>query len=107
MDPITAGRIIHYVLANGEHRPAIAVAPSQFTGNESPSLVVFLNGPQDAGLYPVYSYGSVGAVLSGVLPGDVPACVWIPSAPHDEDNKWAYSWHWPERAEISEDTPER
>ena len=52
MDSPRIGRIVHYVLANGEHRPAtiVRVWPGEFGNDEvkdGVNLLVFLDGMND------------------------------------------------------------
>jgi hypothetical protein len=71
MSKPTVGRIVHYVLANGEHRPAIACACGAIPVN----LQVFHDGGNDA----AHSDGE-----------------WVTSRSLDET--WTpRTWHWPER----------
>lgn len=76
MEGLTEGRIVHYVLSNGERRPAIVVkvwSPSMGTAN----LCVFMDGHNDS---------KDGAMTR-----------WVTSAMYSEDPK-PDTWHWIERA---------
>lgn len=77
----TIGRIVHYVLANGEHRPGIIVRTWP-TDDEKVNLQLFVDGSNDCAAEPQANYST------GVI--------WKTSAPHDEEKK-PNSWHWPER----------
>ena len=53
MDGLTEGRIVHYVLTNGAHRPAIVVnarrdvnGPAELAAGYV-NLIVLLDGPED------------------------------------------------------------
>lgn len=46
IDGLTEGRIVHYVLANGEHRPAVIVKVWDKHAGTS-NLVVFMDGQND------------------------------------------------------------
>lgn len=70
--PITIGRIVHFVTKHGKHRPAIIV---EVWNNEVVNLEVFTDMRNDGMLEPV---------------------AWVPSVPHDEE-AGGYTWHWPER----------
>lgn len=73
------GRIVHYVLPNGTHRPAIIV---QAWPDHRVNLQVFLDGNNDVGL---------GSADRGLL--------WVTHVHEGEDDGTAVpnSWHWPER----------
>lgn len=75
MDGLTEGRIVHFVLPNGEHRPAIIVRVwSKETG--CVNLQVFTDSTND-GLDPVE---------------------WRTSVSPSQDGKEPYTWHWIEKA---------
>lgn len=80
MEGVTEGRIVHYVLPDGnhagEHRPAIIVKVWNQTGGYV-NLMVFVDGTND---YPHYS-----------------GPVWATSIGYSED-KEPRTWHWIERA---------
>lgn len=75
MDGLTEGRIVHFVLPNGDHRPAIVVrvwtAPLV-------NLQVFIDGTNDHVPQDTYN-------------------VWQTSIPFNESGKPG-TWHWIERA---------
>lgn len=84
MTGLTEGRMVHYVLANGEHRPAIVVrvwrnlaAPCDGYVN----LQVFTDGSNDH------------SAESDADPG----IMWRTSVCYDED-KPPHTWHWIEQA---------
>lgn len=78
----TVGRIVHYVLTDGQHRPAIVVRAWGEEPHSAPdyadsvNLQVFLDGSND---------GSESGVD------------WETSVRYDETGKTPYTWHWPER----------
>lgn len=71
---LTIGRIVHYVLSDNEHRPAIIVGAY---GNNIVNLQVFTDGDNDS-----QAFGTV----------------WRSSVEQDEEFKEQGTWHWPERA---------
>lgn len=86
MDGLTEGRIVHYVLPNGAHRPAIVVQVwSQTTGTSN--LQVFLDGTNDK------------TSFDGVEnPPDVSkGMMWGLSATYSE-TPTPGTWHWIEKA---------
>lgn len=78
MDGLTEGRIVHFVLENGQHRPAIIV---KVWNKESGyiSLQVFTDGGNDGVQY-----------ASGIY--------WATSINPDEVEKKPRTWHWIEKA---------
>lgn len=54
MEKVSIGRIVHYVLASGEHRPAIVVQvwrdkyPENADDNDGVNVQVFLDGTNDS-----------------------------------------------------------
>ncbi len=86
MKPSVA-RIVHYVLPNGAHRPAIITCvPLISECPDQVNLQVFLDGGND----------------------DVPAnqgTTWVRGARYDETGMVGNSWHWPER--IDNENPSR
>jgi hypothetical protein len=86
---VSIGRIVHYVLADGQHRPAIIVAAFHARAN----LTVFIDQMND------YNPGSMNMNTnlmpsgSAFLAGGTLA---VGSAHQDEETKAAGTWHWPE-----------
>lgn len=88
MDGFTKARIVHFVLPNGVHRPAIIVedwehlkgSPSHCEGYAN--LQVFTDGSNDVEV--------LGAVANSGI-------VWMTSKCFSE-GKEPGTWHWPERA---------
>lgn len=77
MEGLTEGRIVHYVLENGQHRPAIVVR--KWGGDTGcVQLQVFTDQTND-----------------GFKEGE--NVVWRTSVVYSEEPK-PYTWHWPERA---------
>lgn len=89
---VTVGRIVHYVMPNGEHRPAIVVRVwgDGHSGAQRVQLQVFTDGSNDvhtpAGEHPEF--------VSGIY--------WATSVLHQEPTEEVpdpeRTWHWPERA---------
>ena len=82
MEGLTEGRIVHFVLAEGEHRPAIVV--KRWSENCA-NLQVFVDGTNDA-RFDV----PLEALKTGVM--------WATSVVHDPEGKQVRSMHFPERA---------
>jgi hypothetical protein len=87
MDGLVEGRIVHFVMPSGEHRPAIIVrvwrdlsgAPEGYS-----NLVVFVDGANDL------HYASRPDVPDQVT-------LWETSI-HYSENKEPRTWHWIEKA---------
>jgi hypothetical protein len=75
VEGLAVGRIVHFVLENGEHRPGIVVRIWPGSSNGSCQLQVFTDSTND----------------------DLDSVVWRTSVPYSEEPK-SYTWHWPERA---------
>lgn len=92
MEGLTEGRFVHFVLPNGEHRPALVVRVwNKDTGYIN--LQVFTDGSNDLPAYESHDYDGLGireAVRSGI--------VWQTSIYPDEADKKPHTWHWIERA---------
>lgn len=90
MNGITEGRIVHYVLPNGEHRPAIMVKTDLGDWgypSDTVQLQVFLDGTNDQ------------IDNKSIRPEDATrGLMWATSVVHDEETKEPYTWHWIERA---------
>lgn len=91
MDGLTEGCIVHYVMENGEHRPAIIV--NNWDGKLScpcegyVNLIVFTDGSND-----------ITAMANDAEEEDVKhGTVWITSVCYKED-KQPHTWHWIEKA---------
>ena len=91
MDGLTEGRMVHYVMANGEHRPAIVVrnwekqlsCPCEGYVN----LQVFTDGSND-----------LDAMSNDAESEDVKRGIcWITSVCYNE-NGIPHTWHWIEKA---------
>jgi hypothetical protein len=94
MDKVSIGRIVHYVLATGEHRPAIIVRvwPGEYGNDEVKdgiNVQVFLDGKNDSDC----AGEDAGRVLSSECSAGM---AWRTSVRYNGDNL-AGSWHWPER----------
>jgi hypothetical protein len=87
MQGLTEGRIVHYVLSNGQHRPAIVVRnwsdPALPGSDGRVNLTVFADGSNDAGV--------VGGSSS------VQGLFWATSVHHDPEGTKHHTWHWIEQ----------
>lgn len=94
MDGVTEGRIVHYVIREGEHRPAIIVNAwannSEYQKDGRVNLTVFTDWSNDMKT-------STGIPLQS---GDM----WATSVPNDEKTKAPGTWHWIERVEPAKVT---
>ncbi len=86
MEGLTEGRIVHYVLKNGEHRAAIVVRVFEPYGKEAglANLIVFSDGSNDA-----------SAVSGNVSEQGI---FWATSAHYDPEGTKHHTWHWIEKA---------
>lgn len=78
------GRIVHYVLQSGSHRPAIIVR-NWHTPGGSCNLQVFLDGMNDRGI----EFVAAEEADHGLK--------WCTSILHSSD-RLPGTWHWPEKA---------
>ena len=94
----TIGRIVHFILPNGEHRPAfiVRVWPNEY-GNEEikdgVNLQVFIDGTND------YN-GSSTTKWLGPTPEECKnGCMWRTSVKYSNPllPENTETWHWPER----------
>ena len=91
------GRIVHFVLPNGEHRPAIVVRvwPDEFLHNQQDTtglnLQVFLDGTNDNEAYAGLFLPAKIDTLHGTM--------WYTSAQYDPSGIQTGTWHWPETVE--------
>ncbi len=87
MEGVNEGRVVHYVLKNGEHRPAIVVnawnPDSPLRKQGIVNMVVFLDGSNDG-------------IEAGRAHLDTALQAWRTSVHYSED-KEPGTWHWPER----------
>lgn len=88
MDGVTEGRIVHYVLKEGNnvgaHRPAIIV-------NAWDSIPEYQHGGR-VNLHVFPDFGNDGSAYNS-------GSYWATSAPNDEETKAPGTWHWIERVE--------
>lgn len=93
MDGLTEGRIVHYVMPNGEHRPAIVVNTWRHLTPPCEgyiNLQVFTDGSNDlVGLPDIY-----GSIREDIKRG----MFWATSICPDEIEKKPGTWHWVEKA---------
>lgn len=84
MEGLTEGRICHFVMADGQHRPAIVVRVWKTGEADYPDgtvqLQVFTDGSNDPGV------------------GRDQGTIWKTSVHSDEETKSPGTWHWIERA---------
>jgi hypothetical protein len=89
MDGLTEGRIVHFVLPSGEHRPAIVVRVWRVTqedGTRKP--------PQNGCCQmQVFTDSDAESKYNDCLP----PVMWATSVLYSEDPK-PYTWHWIEKA---------
>jgi hypothetical protein len=94
MDGLTEGRIVHFVLAENEHRPAIVVKVWR-NYNEAGELVPPDNGVSNL---QVFTDGLNDRYHSEQLPqGFESGIAWKTSVLYSE-NKEPGTWHWIEKA---------
>lgn len=79
------GRVVHFVMPNGQHRPAIVV---QVWNEDVVNLQVFTDGSNDAG---VVVYPNTGGYVQ-----------WQTSVHHAENEPGPHTWHWPEYVPAKE-----
>lgn len=94
MDGLTEGRIVHYVMPDGEHRPAIVVRVWAASGTCEgySNLQVFTDGRNDltASNVEFFGHGQEDSIAQGM--------VWRTSICNDEKAKKPDTWHWIEKA---------
>jgi len=84
MKSLTEGRIVHFVMPDGQHRPAIVVRKwNDYNG--CCNLQVFLDGTNDAN-----SKATREQMDTGIM--------WVTSAEYS-DTKGQRTWHWPEHTD--------
>jgi hypothetical protein len=96
MDGLTEGRIVHYVMPDGEHRPAIVVKVWDHDGpTGTANLQVFTDGTNDNpwGLEQHEQWNNVGMDASECGHGHI----WRTSIRYSEE-KEVHTWHWIEKA---------
>jgi len=94
MKGVTEGRIVHFVLQSGDHRPAIIVNAWGNQGGDSGmvNMVVFLDGTNDR-----KSIRPAAGVLE-FSSGELDRCTAWKTSIHYSDGKEPNTWHWPENA---------
>jgi hypothetical protein len=104
MNGLTEGRMVHYVMPDGKHRPAVVVKVWRVTGEggiQDPpvsgcsNLQVFTDGPNDLPYTAEEkkSYENSSLSLEDVRKG----MVWATSIMFSEEPK-PHTWHWIEKA---------
>jgi hypothetical protein len=91
MEGLTEGRIVHYVMQNGQHRPAIVVRAwhndkLQLTDEGLCNLVVFVDGTND-----------VKRSFDDPLAKEPVLTMWETSRSYSEEPE-PFTWHWIEKA---------
>jgi hypothetical protein len=87
VDGLTEGRIVHYVLNDGQHRAAIVVrAWGDHNMPDEVNLYVFLDGANDK------------AAAASRVYNAPPGMLWVTSVRYDATGTAPHSWHWPEQA---------
>lgn len=84
MEGLIEGRIVHYVMPDGQHRPGIIVRVWDSPHPGLVNLIVFVDGTNDI-------KNQAPAVYS-----PTPMTEWKTSVVYSED-KAPGTWHWPER----------
>lgn len=79
MDGLTEGCIVHYVLSNGDHRPAIIV--KVWNSDGTANMTVFTDWVNDGKEFPIKD-----------------GKFWATSVTFDDQGKRPYTWHWIEKA---------
>ncbi|MHB9010388.1 MAG: hypothetical protein ACYC3E_00130 [Carboxydocellales bacterium] len=85
MEGLNEGRIVHFVMPDGQHRPAIIVrvwSPETNTTGYS-NLVVFVDGTNDK---------------NGVSDQQAQSCTMWATSVSMSEGKEPRTWHWPEKA---------
>lgn len=89
MEGLTEGRVVHYVLRDGQHRPAIVVrdwSNSKVPGSDGMvNLIVFSDG-----------YNDRIATMGGTVTDQ--GIFWATSAHYDPQGDKHHTWHWIEKA---------
>lgn len=88
MDGLTEGRLVHYVMPDGQHRPAMVVKVWNKQDGYI-NLQVFTDGSNDT-MIPDEWENSKPAIASGIW--------WRTSILPDETDKAIGTWHWIEKA---------
>lgn len=95
MDGLIEGRIVHYVLPNGDHRPAIIVnAWLKVYGDGTVNLQVFTDGSNDLHAYNSEIHSPYFADLAEQIKS---GHMWRTSI-HYSEGKEPDTWHWIEKA---------
>ncbi len=97
MEKVTIGRIVHYVLASGEHRPAIVVQvwkdeyPENADDKDGVNVQVFLDGKNDLEKLPYGAPNYYRPTIEECERGTM----WGTSARYSNLHE-PWTWHWPE-----------
>lgn len=90
MEGLTEGRIVHYVLPNGEHRPAIVVKVWRVADGDVPGVL-----PPSSGCSNLQVFTDSDA--EGKYNDQLPPILWRTSVVYAEDCRPG-TWHWIEKA---------
>lgn len=88
MEGLTEGRIVHFVMSSGEHRPAIVVKVWRISGacEGYSNLIVFVDGTNDV------------KRSSEDTNKDIIHTIWETSICFNDAEKPVGTWHWIEKA---------
>jgi hypothetical protein len=97
LDGLTAGHVVHYVLENGEHRPAIVVeVPGLVAARVQDGITVTEPAPPDSGIIGCTVFLSPHDGWIGE-PTRYPL-TYSPGVHHDPTGTEPHTWHWIECA---------
>ena len=94
----TIGRIVHFVLAGGQHRAALVVNTESDSTNTNLKVELDMHRDMSFGLHdgkPEPLPSVRGERIGGQYYGD--GVLHLTSIRQDEDNHAPGTWHWPER----------
>jgi len=99
----TIGRIVHYILKTGEHRPAIIVRvwPGEYGNDEVKdgiNVQILLDGGNDKAALRPPAGQEIRGVMGRVTEQEcATGSAWRTSVRYDGTGLMSGSWHWPER----------
>jgi hypothetical protein len=89
---LQAGRIVNYVMKNGDIRPMLIIALIESAVANTVRGIVFHDGSGDVRNFPLM-------LLAGPS-GHVPDHVALVNAPFDDDEELPGTWHWPTKQPV-------